>query len=439
MLIAPAAAAADTYVVDDAASGSAGACSVGPGDCTLRDAIDAANANAGADTITFAAVAIVLDSPLPPVTDPVAINAFGVAVTVSGSATYATNYCATTDYAFDLTDSGATPSSVRSLPIFDVCNRAIRSNVAPPTIRVGPRRFDNTVSVSGTAAAGAQVDVFSADGPDTAASEGEAFLFTLSAPSGTFSYTPGSEPVAGDKFTAIQRTGAGGSNFATRADTPSDLASPTLQQAVAVSNSSIRLDFSEPIAPDSATPSAFALSVAAVPRAISSATVSGSSVYLESSVPWQTGEAGSAVLTGTVRVTDLTGNEAIGQPGVDVYAGPGEATLPQITSMRLAPNRFCKRATRRCRRAKSTVLIALNKPARVIFEVRRGGRRGRTMVTFVRRLDAGRNRVKLTAVVSGKQLPATILALRATAQDVARSLSPPAEAVFRIVTDKSKL
>lgn len=434
----PATAGAVTYVVDTDGSGNAGACTAAAGDCTLPDAIDTANSNTGGDTISFALSSVVLDEPLPAVTDPVTINGFPTAVTVSGSPAYATN-CTPGLYAFDLTDSGAVPSSVRGLPIYDVCNRAIKSNVAPPTIKVGPRRFDNTVSINGQAAAGATVDVFAADGPDTGSNEGDDFLATVSAPAGGYSYTPGSEPVAGQKFTAVQYNGSGGSNFATRAETPSDLTSPTLLRAVAVSNSGVRLDFNEPIAPASAVPSAFTLSVASIPRAIASATASGSSVFLESSVPWLTGEAGSAVLSGTVRVTDAVGNEALGQPAVEVNAGPGEAVLPQITSMRLSPNRFCKKVTRRCRRGSSAVLIAVNKPARVIFEVRRGGKRSRTMVTFVRRLDAGRNRVKLSGVVSGKQLPATILALRATAQDVARSLSPPVEAVFRVVTDKSKL
>lgn len=440
-LLMPSAAGADIYLVDNAAGANVGDCTSAPaGDCSLADAIDAANANAGSDSIDFAPpLAIVLDDPLPAVTSPVAIDAFGLDVSVTGSAGYASIYCAATDYAFDLTDSGATPSSVRGLPVFDVCDRAIKSNVPPPTIAVGPRRFDNTVAINGQAVAGASVYVYGADGATTGAHEGDDDLYELSAPAGAFSYTPGSEPAAGDKFTALQVTAGGGSNFAARVTTPSDLASPTPVRSVAVSNAAVRLDFNEPINPASVTPGAFSLSVAGVPRAISSAGVFGNSVFLESSVPWQTGEAGSVALTGTMRVTDGGGNEVLGQPVLDVFSGPGESTLPQITSMRLSPNRFCKKATSRCRRSKSTILIALNKPARVIFEVRRGGKRAKTMVSFVRRLDAGRNRVKLTAVVSGKQLPASILSLRATAQDVARSASVPAEAVFRIVTDKSKL
>lgn len=440
LLTAPLSAQADTFLVDDAGTGSAGTCDTGtPADCTLRDAIDAANANSGADQIDFLPLAIELDDPLPAVTDPVAVDAFGVAVTVSGSAAYATSYCAGSEYAFDLTAPNAAPSSVRALPVFAVCGRAINSNVPAPTIQVGPRRFDNTVSISGQAAPSATVDIFSADGPSTMNAEGDDYLVSPAVPSGSYSYMPGVEPVAGSKFTALQLNGSGGSNFSATAVTPSDLTSPTLLRAVAISNTAVRFDFSEPIAAASAQATAFSLSVAGAPRAIASSTVQGASVFVESSNPWLTGEAGSASLTGAARVTDQLGNEVLGQPSAAVAAGPGEAVLPLITSMRASPNRVCKKVTSRCRRGSISVLIALNKPGRVIFEVRRRGKSARTMVTFVRRLNAGRNRVKLTSIVSGKQLPRAVLILQARAQDVARSMSAPVETNFRIVDDKRDL
>lgn len=440
LLALPGVAHADAFVVDDAGSGNLGACDTGtPGDCTLRDAIDAANANAGADQITFQPLSIVLDDPLPAVTDPVEIDAFGVAASVSGSASYVTNHCAGSDFAIDLSAPAASPSEARALAVSAVCGRAIKSNIPAPTIRVGPRRFDNTVSISGSAAAGAEVDLYSADGAATADGEGDGYLLSPAVVGDAYSYTPGVEPAAGSKFSAVQRTASGGSGFSARAVTPSDLVSPVLLRAVAVSNTGVRLDFNEAIAPGSAPPEAFAISVAGVPRSLSSVTVYGNSVFLESGVAWKAGEAGSAVLTGTARVTDTTGNEVIGQPSADVAAGPGEALLPQITSMRASPNRVCKKVTRRCRRGSISILVSLNKPARVVFEVRRRSKRARTMVSFVRRLDAGRSRVKLSAIVSGKQMPRAVLALRATAQDVARSWSPPAETLFRVVDDKRDL
>ncbi len=45
--------AAQTFVVNSAADDDDGSCDVGPGDCTLREAINAANALSDADTINF--------------------------------------------------------------------------------------------------------------------------------------------------------------------------------------------------------------------------------------------------------------------------------------------------------------------------------------------------------------------------------------------------
>jgi len=64
---------------------------------------------------------------------------------------------------------------------------------------------------------------------------------------------------------------------------------------------------------------------------------------------------------------------------------------------------------------------------------------GRVLVTFVRRLDAGRNRTRFTSTVSGRRLQAKVFTLRATAQDVARTFSTPVETPFRVVTSKRDL
>lgn len=71
-------ASADTYIVTTTDDPGAGSCTVSS--CSLHDAIDAANANAGADTITFAipgsGVPVILpNDPLPSITDPVTIDA----------------------------------------------------------------------------------------------------------------------------------------------------------------------------------------------------------------------------------------------------------------------------------------------------------------------------------------------------------------------------
>src|SRR4051794_40731517 len=69
-----------TYVVDHTADDGASACTVAPDDCTLRAAINAANANAGADTITFSMGAgthtLVIGSALPAITESVTIDGY---------------------------------------------------------------------------------------------------------------------------------------------------------------------------------------------------------------------------------------------------------------------------------------------------------------------------------------------------------------------------
>ena len=79
------------YVVNTLADTDDGFCSVlgqGPGnkDCTLREAINAANLISGANTITFSLNGtIVLGSTLPAITDSVTINGIGHAIIVSGN------------------------------------------------------------------------------------------------------------------------------------------------------------------------------------------------------------------------------------------------------------------------------------------------------------------------------------------------------------------
>ena len=105
--------------------------------------------------------------------------------------------------------------------------------------------------------------------------------------------------------------------------------------------------------------------------------------------------------------------------------------------MTARPAKLCQKKTRKCKRAHTYAYVTLNKDARVIFKVYRGARRGIEVVTFVRRLKAGRTRVKVASTLSGRKLAATSYTLTAVAQDSARTLSAPADTKFRVV--KSKL
>lgn len=434
-----ASAGALTYTVDSSAdTATPDACTAVVGDCTLRGAITTANANAGSDVIEFEPslpTPLTINSTLPPVTGTVTIDGDG-GMAIIGSVTY-TSACTTDDYA--LTTTGA-QAQVLGLPILNVCGRAIKSSVAAPSIRVGPRRADNTVPINGSAPNGS-VEIFRADAP---AGSGEALsLFKDSVPAvgGGYSYVPPSVPTPSEKFTATVTDGSGTtSTFAAPASAPADLVSPGLIRAVGVANNAVRLDFDEPVAGVGGATGAFALNMGGINRQITSVDVSGSSVYLGSaSTPWSTGEAGSVSFTGNGRVTDLMGNELLGQPSAVVFAGPGELSLPTISRYRVSPATFCRKKTRKCTKRKQTYLyITLSKPSRVTFNILKAGSRG-FVARYVRKLEAGTTKTRLMASMSGRTLPLGKLVVQAVAEDQARNLSIPAEAAFKTVSRNSQL
>jgi hypothetical protein len=426
-----------------------GTCTVS---CTLRQAINSANATVGPDSIDFpnAAIDVVINDPLPPVLHGVTIDGSGAAGSVSsvrGSTSYVTAHCGTaTAWALDIADdlddpadNNVSPSTSRFLAFYNVCGRAIKSGLGAPTINVGPRRADGTLSLTG-AAAGSVIEFYKADNaPNSGEADDTLIASALTNGAGSYSFTPSPELAPDSKIVAQTTSASSSSTFSGRVSVPSDIVSPSLISAVAVSNIAVRLDFNEGISPGSVTPGQFNLTIAGTPRPVTGITVYGNSVYLATTVAWATGEAGGVGLTGAGRVTDFSGNEVIGTPATTVFAGPGELTGPTISSFRFSPSRFCKRVTRNCKRGVGYAYLTLNKPCRVIFTVRRGSRRARSLVSFVRRLKQGRNKVKMTAVVSGRTLPASVLTLRAVAEDVARSRTAPTDAAFRIVTNKSLL
>ncbi|MFY9265028.1 MAG: hypothetical protein WAO61_06345 [Solirubrobacterales bacterium] len=441
--VLPVAAGAAVFDVDNAGddAGTGGCAAAGP--CSLRQAITSANATSTPDTITFnAAYDIAIATPLPSPVFPLTIDASSpsaIGTNVAGGLSYAGAVCSVGDYALDLTTPAAFPTTIRALPFSAVCNRAIKSGVPSPTINIGPRRADNTLPVTGAAGGGTEIDIFRADDPGLGSRESGPRLASVSGNSGSYYHLPSPELSPGGRLTATTSGGSGTSNFAQGVDVPADITSPVPGAAVAVSNSRVRLDFNETIAGGSVVPAEFSLGMANQARPVIAAGAIGNSVFLDTNLPWNSGESGGLSVTGNGRVTDLTGNELLGAPGFTVFAGPGELDVPVISSFRFSPNRFCKKVTRRCKRAKTNFYITLNKPARVIFKVLRGTVRKREMVTFVRRLKAGRNKVKFQPVVSGKRLPATTMTLRAVAEDVARSRSMAVETPFRIVKDRRLL
>lgn len=434
-----ASAGAVTYTVDLASDNATpNACTGAVNDCTLRGAIATANGNSGPDVIVFdpsISGTLTIGTMLPPVTSPLTIDGDGT-VAIAGSGAYVLA-CTTDDYALTTT---ATQVQVLGLPILNVCGRAIKSNVAAPSIRVGPRRSDNTVPINGSAPIGS-VEIYRADAP---ASPGEALsLFKDNVPSvgGGYAYVPPAQPTPSEKFTATATDASGAtSTFAAPAAAPVDLVSPQLLRAVGIANNAVRLDFNEPVSGVGGATGAFTLNMGGINRQVTSVDISGNSIFLGSaSTPWATGEAGQVSFTGNGRVTDLMGNELLGQPSSNVYAGPGEITLPTITKYRATPASFCRKKTSKCTKRKQTYLyITLSKPSRVTFVIYKAKSRS-FVLRFVRKLPAGTTKLRLMATMNGRTLPLGSLVVQAIAEDQARNFSAPAEAPFKTVTRNSQL
>lgn len=433
-------ASAATFTVDVATDSPAlSACTAAPADCSLRGAIDAANgqANTGGqpDLIDFDALltSVQVDSPLPPVSEALKIDGAGTAVV--GSLAYQ-SACEPDLYAFVATSAALERTG---LPINAVCARAVNGQPVAPTIQVGPRRADNSVPISGLAAAG-QVEIYRADSPAVSGESAATFARGI-ASNGAFSYLPPTEPSAGERFAATVTAAGSTSNFSALVQTPSDLVSPTLMRAVAISNNALRLDFNEPISPSVISqPGAFGLSMGGIAREVTNVGVDVNTVVLTTlTTPWNTGDAGSLTFTGNGRVTDMTGNELLGQPVATVFSGPGEVTGPTISRLKLSNAGFCLRRTRACtKRLKIYVGFYVNKPTRVTFTImRQSGRR--FVVRYTHRYPAGQVKSGLSAVMRGRRLPATGLIVQVMAEDVARNLSPPAEIPFRVAKRNADL
>jgi hypothetical protein len=434
LLLAADRASASTYVVDTAIDDPLlNTCDGGANNCSLRGAIDKADDDVTTDILNFSVASVTIDSPLPQVQEKLTVNGGGT--TVVGSLLYTTS-CLPSEFAFDLT---AAQVALFRLPIYNVCQRAIKSNVPAPTISVGPRRSDNTVSLNG-AAVGASVDIYEAD-PPANGPEASGYFDSVVAINGGYARVLTTLPATGDEFTATTTDSSGRtSGFAVPAATPPEFTSPVLNNAVAIANNEVRLDFNEAISGSiNGAVGAFTLKMGTANRQITSVGVSGNSVYVGSATtPWAAGEAGQIFFTGGGRVADVFGNEVLGEPTKTVFGGPGKLTQPVISKFRTSPSKFCQRKTSKCRRGQTYLYITLSEDARVVFNVYR--QKGRKFVVrYVRKLPKGTSKTRLFGTINGRTLPATSLLVNAVAEDTARNYSAPVDARFKVVTRKNQL
>jgi hypothetical protein len=300
-------------------------------------------------------------------------------------------------------------ATIQSSPIYDVTipiDLLGTGPTAPASLKVGPRQADGTLPLSGTTTAGGTVDAYGGDPagttPTTWVGAG-----TVSA-AGAFSFPLSSDPPAGGKISATLTTATGGtSEWSATADVPADITSPKLLSARAVTDNEVVVTPSEPLAVGSVGISDFSLRMAGTPRTITKGGIlpDGRRVYLISSQPWLSGEAGSISLTTPGAISDPTGNLSSSTTPILVGASPGDFEAPVLTGLKMKPKKICLTRSRGCKRPGTTITFTTNEPGRAVFSIysssnRRSGQ-------FVKRLkSAGVQHIKWGGLLHDKKLRA---------------------------------
>lgn len=238
----------------------------------------------------------------------------------------------------------------------------------PQNLRIGPRRADGSLSLTGTAAG--SIELWSGD-PSNATAPSFLAAFTSG---GDFTYSFPAEPAPGSVFAASVTGGSGTSEFATVA-VPNDVSSPTAAFARALDTSNVRVDFSEPLDPGSVQPEDFKLTMAGAERAISGLSVApdGRFVTLTSS-GWQAGEAGYVDITGPGAVSDSSGNAMQTAPRLRVAAAPGDFFAPLGGELKVSPKTICLTSGRRCRRTGMTIRFVTSEAGKARLLIKRSNK-----------------------------------------------------------------
>ena len=454
---APAAGAATTFTVTgtgDAPGVCAGTCS------SLRQAITSANGTPGADVVVFddalGAATIGVGTTLA-ATDPVDIDGgdditlqqagagpllrfeAGAAgsrlrnITLAGPgpggagatslvSTAASDLTVSDSTLRDATTSGLAidgdAQRVRSTQntIFGYGTKAIsfdasgvNGGITPPaSLRVGPRRADGSVPVTGATATGGTLELFR--GPH------QAFAFSAAVGPGDFSLLPLPEPTPGEAI-AVTVTDSSGNTSEYAATVVSDVASPFLMGAVATSLSTVDVQPSEPVDPASIQPEDFHVEMAGVTRTVVGAVASGDGGRITLSLlePWEAGEAGMMRLTGPGAISDTAGNVSLAPADLHVGGAPGDFVAPDITGFKLKPNRgVCFVLGPRCKRDRPAIIFYSSEDGDTYITVFRGSRRiGERRYTG----QPGDNYIRFDGKIRGRRLRPGLYTMYVAMQD----------------------
>jgi hypothetical protein len=292
--------------------------------------------------------------------------------------------------------------------------------IAPPqNLRIGPRRVDGSLPLTGTAPGGT-VELWRGN-PSSASAP--AFFDALSV-AGDFTYAFPSEPPPGTVFSASISSG-GSSEFATVA-VPDDVSSPDVVAARALDTNNVRVDATEPLDPATVQKEDFTLVMAGQPRAISSVAVAPDGRFVTlTSAGWKAGEAGSVELTSPGALTDTAGNASLTATRLRVFAAPGDFVAPLGAKLAISPKTICLTRGRGCRNPGMTIKFTVTEPGKVTLVVKRSD------VQIGKRLYgnivAGANTLKFNGRLGARKLRAGRYRLLIYVQDVVGNVTdqPP--------------
>ncbi|MEX2196505.1 MAG: hypothetical protein WD844_14565 [Thermoleophilaceae bacterium] len=405
------------------------------GQCTLRAALEEANALAGTDAISFAGAITDIDVPSTldasdqvSITGPVTLDWTGAAgpllrfvvgaadstiedvdvlggttagidVATSGVTVRRTRVSGSGGHGIDLNGNAVT---VTASPIFGNAGQPIADSpvAAPASLRVGPRQADGTLPVTGATTAGGVLELFRGN---PAATSPIALIAGPLVPAGGFSHVLATEPQPASALSATI-TSAGTSGFAATT-VPFDVVSPQLVGAVAISLNEVTVQLSEPVWADSVQAGDFALEMAGVARPIDGIRIEpgGAQVTLISSMPWGHGEAGRLSLGPPGSLLDAGGNASLAAATVGVAAAPGDLISPVGSSLSIRPSSLCVTRSRTCRRTGTTVRFVAGEGGRAHLVLMRGNRRiGEDEALS----DVGRNRIRFNGRLGNRKLRA---------------------------------
>lgn len=189
-----------------------------------------------------------------------------------------------------------------------------------------------------------------------------------------------------------------------------DTTPPGVVFARALDETTVKVDFSEPLDPNSVQATDFKLTMADVVRRIKTVALSpdGRSVLISSS-GWLWGEAGYVEFTAPGAVNDSAGNPIAGAPKVRVAAAPGDFVPPIAGSLRMIPKTICLTHAPSCPRPGGKIRFVSSEAGKAIVLVKRsnvtvgtrawsGIKPGSNVLTFTgrlgeRKLRAGRYRL----------------------------------------------